>query len=182
MVDSIANSKVPTEREPRDQVDQIVAAWQRERPDLDVSALEVLSRITRIARHLDIARRSAFESQGLETWAFDVLAALRRAGAPYELSVGTLLTENLVTSGTMTNRVDKLADLGLVERRPHESDKRVVFVRLTPAGKKHVDTALEVLLSGEEQLLSALDDGQRRDMTVLLSALLSPLDDIFENE
>lgn len=173
---------LPPGSEPRDQVDQIVAAWKRERPDLDVSALEVLSRITRIARHLDIARRSAFESQGLETWAFDVLAALRRAGAPYELSVGTLLTVNLVTSGTMTNRVDKLTELGLVERRPHESDKRVVFVRLTPAGKEHVDSALEVLLSGEEELLSALDERQRSEMTVLLSALLSPLDDISEAE
>ena len=173
---------LPPGSEPRDQVDQIVAAWRRERPDLDVSALEVLSRITRIARHLDIARRSAFESQGLETWAFDVLAALRRAGDPYELSVGTLLTVNLVTSGTMTNRVDKLTELGLVERRPHESDKRVVFVRLTPAGKEHVDCALEVLLSGEEELLSALDERQRREMTVLLSALLSPLDDISEAE
>ena len=93
----------------RDEVDRLVADWKRERPDLDLSPLEVLSRITRIARHLDIARRRAFAD--LETWGFDVLAALRRSGEPYQLSPGQLLQETMVTSGTMTNRLDRLEEL-----------------------------------------------------------------------
>ena len=91
-----------------DEVDRLVAAWRRERPDLDVEPLEVLSRVSRLARHLDRARRIAFSEHNLEPWEFDVLTSLRRAGAPYQLSPGQLLTQTLVTSGTMTNRIDRL--------------------------------------------------------------------------
>src|SRR5579875_3015977 len=108
----------------QDEVDRLVAAWRRERADLDVTPLEVLSRVTRLARHLDRARRTAFAEHGLEPWEFDVLSALRRAGAPYQLSPGQLLTQTLVTSGTMTNRIDRLAKRGLVERLPDPSDRR----------------------------------------------------------
>src|SRR3954453_13315812 len=101
----------------RDEVDRIVLAWERERPDLDVRPLTVLSRVSRLARHLDLARRSAFARHDLETWEFDVLSALRRAGAPYRLSPGALLTQTLVTSGTMTNRIDRLGGAGLGEGR-----------------------------------------------------------------
>src|SRR5690606_12018244 len=96
-----------------DEVDRIVAAWRRERPDLDPEPLHVFSRISRLARHLELARRAAFASRGLEPWAFDVLSALRRAGAPYELTPGVLMSQTLVSSGTMTNRIDRL-----VARRP----------------------------------------------------------------
>jgi len=92
----------------RDEVDRLIAAWKRERPDLDLSPFAVLSRISRISRNLDIARRDAFAD--LETWGFDVLAALRRAGDPYQLSPGALMQETLVTSGTMTNRLDRLEE------------------------------------------------------------------------
>src|SRR6266568_2326243 len=105
-----------------DEVDSLVSAWRRERPDLDVSPLEVLSRVTRLARHLDRARRTAFAERGLETWEFDVLSALRRAGTPYQLSPGQLLTQTLVTSGTMTNRIDRLAARELVVRGPDPAD------------------------------------------------------------
>jgi DNA-binding MarR family transcriptional regulator len=98
----------------RDEVDTIVAAWRRERPDLDVAPMEILSRISRLARHLDRLRGNAFSVHGLESWEFDVLAALRRSGPPYRLSPGQLLRETLVTSGTMTNRVDRLVERGLV--------------------------------------------------------------------
>ena len=118
-----------------DEVDRITAAWQRERPDLDVSPLQVLSRVSRLARHLDLARRQAFAAHDLETWEFDVLAALRRAGAPYSLSPGQLGTETLVTSGTMTNRIDRLEDRGLVRREPDPSDRRGVRVVLTDEGR-----------------------------------------------
>src|SRR5665811_2549936 len=96
-----------------DEVDRIVAAWGRERPDLDVAPIEVFSRVSRLARLLDRARRSSFGVSELETWEFDVLSALRRSGAPYRLSPGALITQTLVTSGTMTNRIDRLADRGL---------------------------------------------------------------------
>jgi DNA-binding MarR family transcriptional regulator len=127
----------------RDEVDDLVEAWGRERGDLDLAPVEVFSRISRLARHLDLARRDAFTAHGIESWEFDVLAALRRAGAPYELSPGRLLRETLVTSGTMTNRVDRLTGRGLVERLPDPKDRRGVLVRLTVEGKAAVDGAFE---------------------------------------
>ena len=102
----------------RDDVDELAEAWARERPDLDLAPVAVFSRISRLSRHLDLARRDAFAAYSIELWEFDVLAALRRTGAPYELSPGRLLRETLVTSGTMTNRVDRLAARGFVERFP----------------------------------------------------------------
>ena len=102
---------------PSDEVDRIVQAWERERPDIDFAPLQVLSRVARLAKHLDRARRSAFATSGLEPWEFDVLAALRRAGSPYQLSPKSLLQQTLVSSGTMTNRIDRLVTRGLVERR-----------------------------------------------------------------
>ena len=157
-----------------DEVDRIVAAWRRERADLDVSPLEVLSRVTRLARHLDRARAAAFTEHGLEVWEFDVLAALRRAGAPYELSPGQLVTQTLVTSGTMTNRVDRLTVRGLVERLPDPRDRRGVLVRLTIEGKAAVDGAFEALLGAEADLLADLPDADRIRLAGLLRSLLAP--------
>ncbi|MBC7290941.1 MAG: MarR family transcriptional regulator [Actinotalea sp.] len=159
-----------------DEVDRIVAAWNRERPDLDVAPLQVLSRVSRLARHLDLARRTAFDRHDLELWEFDVLSALRRAGEPYQLSPGTLVQQTLVTSGTMTNRIDRLAARGLVERRPAPGDRRGVLVRLTPAGLERVDAALADLLRVERDLLAALPEGDRRVLADLLRVLVAPFD------
>lgn len=166
----------PGEDEGRDEVDRIVRAWRRERPDLDVSPLEVLSRVTRLARHLDIARRSAFARHELETWEFDVLSALRRAGEPYQLSPGALLTQTLVTSGTMTNRIDRLVEHGLVERLPSPGDRRSVIVRLTELGRARVDSAFADLLGVEHGLLDALPEGDRTALAGLLRDLVAPFD------
>ena len=106
----------------------------RERPDLDVAPLQVLSRVSRLARHLDLARRAAFAEHDLDTWEFDVLSALRRAGAPYALSPGRLVAQTLVTSGTMTNRIDRLEQRGMVARSPDPTDRRGVVVSLTADG------------------------------------------------
>jgi DNA-binding MarR family transcriptional regulator len=160
-----------------DEVDRLVQAWQRERPDLDISPMEVLSRITRLARHLDRARGQAFAAHGLETWEFDVLAALRRSGKPYELSPGRLLRETLVTSGTMTNRVDRLAARGLVRRAPDPADRRGVLVQLTDSGRTRVDAALSALLTNERALLTGLGAADRKRLAGLLRALVRPFDE-----
>jgi DNA-binding MarR family transcriptional regulator len=159
-----------------DEVDDLVSQWQAQRPDLDVGPLHVLSRVTRLARHLDIARRSAFASHELETWEFDVLSALRRVGPPFQLTPGALLRATLVTSGTMTNRIDRLAEAGLVRREPDPRDRRGVLVTLTEDGRERVDAALEDLLRGERKLLAGLDDSQREHLSALLRTLLAPLD------
>ena len=99
-----------------DEVDRIVDAWSTQRPDLDFSPLEVLSRVDRLSRHLDRARREAFRRSDLEPWEWDVLSALRRAGEPYQLSPKQLLQQTLVSSGTMTNRIDRLVGRRLVRR------------------------------------------------------------------
>lgn len=156
-----------------DEVDLLVAAWHRERPDLDVSPMQVLSRVTRLARHLDLARRQAFTEHRLETWEFDVLSALRRAGSPYELSPGRLIRETMVTSGTMTNRVDRLTDKELVERSPDPADRRGVLVRLTGDGLTRVDAALEGLLQHEHVLLGGLALTERDELAHLLRRVVS---------
>jgi DNA-binding MarR family transcriptional regulator len=157
-------------------VDDLIAAWHSERPDLDIAPLQVLSRVSRLARHTDRARRAAFSAHGLDLWAFDVLAALRRQGPPYRLSPGALLHTTLVTSGTMTNRIDRLEQAGLVRRDPDPQDKRGVLVTLTAAGRTKVDAALEDLLAAERSLLADLSAEQCGALAALLRALLAPLD------
>jgi DNA-binding MarR family transcriptional regulator len=159
----------------RDEVDELVEAWRRERADLDLAPVEVFSRIGRLARLLDKARREAFTAHEIELWEFDVLAALRRAGHPYQLSPGALLRETMVTSGTMTNRVDRLAHRGLVERFPDPTDRRGVLVRLTVDGKRTVDGAFESLLASEAELLSDLSPDDRGRLAELLRQLMAPL-------
>jgi len=157
-------------------VDRIVAAWNRERPDLDTSPLEVLSRVTRLARHLDRARRAAFAEHELESWDFDVLSALRRAGTPYQLSPGQLVTQTLVTSGTMTHRIDRLVTRDLVVRHRDPADRRGVLVQLTDTGLARVDAALADLLARESDLLGDLAETERRDLSALLRRLVAPFD------
>jgi DNA-binding MarR family transcriptional regulator len=159
-----------------DEVDRLVEAWRRERPELDTGPMQVLSRVTRLARHLDLARRHAFAAHGLETWEFDVLSALRRSGSPYELSPGRLLRETLVTSGTMTNRIDKMAARGLVARLPDPDDRRGVRVRLTDAGRAAVDAALDALLDSERELLAGLSPAERDRVGAALRIVVSPFD------
>ena len=158
-----------------DEVDELVQAWRRERTDLDLAPVEVFSRISRLARLLDRARRDAFTAHEIEPWEFDVLAALRRTGKPYRLSPGQLLRETMVTSGTMTNRIDRLSERGLVERSPDPHDRRGVLVGLTAAGKRAVDGAFETLLASERELLAELSSAERRDLAGLLKRLMRPL-------
>ena len=145
-------------------------------PTSTSAPLEVLSRVSRLARRLDRVRGTAFAQKGLDGWEFDVLSALRRAGTPYELSPGQLVTETLVTSGTMTNRVDRLVARGWVEREPDPTDRRGVIVRLTPEGMAVVDSALSDLLAHEHELLAELGTGERDELAALLRGLLRPFE------
>jgi DNA-binding MarR family transcriptional regulator len=157
-------------------VDRLIAAWQRERPDLDVSPMHVLSRVTRLALHLDRARKEAFARHDLEPSEFDVLSALRRAGEPYQLSPGRLVQETLVTSGTMTNRVDRLVRKGLVVRLPDPADRRGVQVQLSDAGRIAVDGALDALISREHDLLAGLAGDEAEGLATSLRKLSQPFD------
>lgn len=155
-----------------DEVDELVEAWRRERPDLDVDPLQILSRISRIAGLLDVRRAQAFVEHGLQAHEFDVLAALRRAGDPFELTAGELCIATHVTSGTMTSRLDRLVTRKLVQRRSDAEDGRLVRVRLTAAGRKRVDTAFEALLESERELLEHLPAVKRERLAATLRELL----------
>ncbi|MBT1684185.1 MarR family winged helix-turn-helix transcriptional regulator [Curtobacterium flaccumfaciens] len=160
-----------------DEVDRIVAAWGRERADLDFGPLEVLSRVDRLARHLDRARRTAFDASDMEPWEFDVLSALRRAGEPYELSPKTLLQQTLVSSGTMTNRADRLAARGFVGRRTDPKDGRGILVSLTGKGRVAVDAAIADLLAAERDILSGVSADEQGQLAGLLRRLILGLGD-----
>ena len=154
-----------------DEVDRIVDAWEIERPDLDFAPLQVLSRVARLARHLDRARRTAFAASELESWEFDVLSALRRAGSPYQLSPKSLLQQTLVSSGTMTNRIDRLVERELVERRADPGDGRGILVVMTALGRDRVDDAISELVLGEAALLDGLSPADQERLAGLLRKL-----------
>ena len=154
-----------------DEVDRIVEAWGAERPDLDFSPLEVLSRVDRLSRHLDRARRAAFRRSDLEPWEWDVLSALRRAGEPYQLSPKQLLPQTLVSSGTMTNSIDRLVERGLVRREADPDDRRGVLVTLTGDGRTRVDAAITRLVDAEAELLDMLSRADRDRLAALLRKL-----------
>src|SRR5882757_1379379 len=155
-----------------DEVDEIVAAWRRERPDLDVAPLEVMSRVSRLAALLDERRAAAVVEHGLQAHEFDVLAALRRAGEPFELTAGELSARTHVTSGTMTSRLDKLTARKFVTRRSDPVDGRLVRVRLTAQGRRRVDAAFEALLASERELLTRLGAATRARLAAALRDLL----------
>lgn len=162
---------------PEDEVDRIVDAWLRERPDLDFAPLQVLSRVDRLSKHLEVARKRAFSRSSLQSWEFDVLAALRRAGAPYQLSPKALLQQTLVSSGTMTNRIDRLVGRDFVERLSDPADGRGVLVRMTRHGLTHVDAAITRLVDAEAGILRALTANDQARLGALLRKLTIGFDD-----
>ena len=151
--------------------DRIGGALRPQRPDLDFSPLGVLSRVDRLSRHLDRARREAFRRSDLEPWEWDVLSALRRAGEPFQLSPKQLLLQTLVSSGTMTNRIDRLVGRRLVRREADPADGRSVLVTLTEDGRTRVDAAITRLVDAEAELLAALPRVDRERLAGLLRKL-----------
>jgi DNA-binding MarR family transcriptional regulator len=159
-----------------DHVDGIVEQWARERPDLDVSALALLGRLFRASQLADGDLSAHARANGLGPGWFDLLAALRRSGPPYELNPTELMRTTLLSSGGMTKRIDRLAVAGLVERRPDPADRRGTLIRLTPRGRALIDEALPEHVASEERLLGPLARNERRQLDGLLRKLLLGLE------
>jgi DNA-binding MarR family transcriptional regulator len=154
-----------------DQVDAILAMWRRARPDLDTSPMGVVFRLKRLARAFERATAKNFSRHGLEPGQFDLLATLRRTGPPHRLSAGKLATALMITTGSVTNRVDGLEVAGLIRRLDDPDDRRGVLVELTAKGLRQVDAALEQHLATERDLLAGLTAAQQTQLTDLLRRL-----------
>ena len=161
---------------PPDHMDRILAQWRRERPDLDVAAIGLLGRLFRSAHLADEALSEGIAPHGLQQGWFDLLAALRRSGKPYELNPTTLMETTMLSSGGMTKRLDRLDEAGLIERRPDPSDRRGTLIRLTRRGKATIDKAVETHARNEDDLLRALTAADRRILDDLLRKLLAGLE------
>ena len=159
-----------------DRIDGIGEQWRRERPDLDVAALELVGRLLRAAELADARLTAGLAGFGLHPGWFDLLAALRRAGSPFELIPTQLMAATMLTSGGITKRLDRLVEAGLVERRPDPTDRRGTKVRLTPRGRRAIDRALTAHVANEEELLSALPPAGRRALDAGLRKLLESLE------
>jgi DNA-binding MarR family transcriptional regulator len=155
----------------RDGVDLILEQWRRERPDLDVSPISVIGRISRLARELEQRLEPVYREQGLEPGWYDVLATLRRAGPPYRLRPTEFSSALMLTSSGTTKRLDRLEQAGLITRDPDPDDRRGTLITLTDAGRELVDTASEAHLANERGLLSSLSDAERRRLADLLRKL-----------
>ncbi|WP_026622091.1 DNA-binding MarR family transcriptional regulator [Ensifer sp. WSM1721] len=160
----------------KDHVDKILAQWRRERPELDVSAMGLLGRLARLRAHVSREQEKVFAEHGLTSASFDVLATLRRSGPPFQLSPGDLLAATMVTSGTMTNRIDQLEKAGLVERLNNPEDRRGVIIALTPEGLKRIDAAATAHVANQQRLVAGLAPGDREALDALLRKFLATLE------
>lgn len=159
-----------------DAVDAILAQWQRERPDLDASPMGPIGRLKRCAARMEQRLESCFAEFGLSLWEFDMLATLRRAGAPYRLSPTELFSTLMVTSGTMTHRLKRLETRGWIERLPSQQDARSMLVQLRPEGLVLIDRAVEAHVENEHRILSALPAAVLTGLDNHLAALLQVLE------
>ncbi len=159
-----------------DAVDQILAQWHKERPDLDVSPMGTIGRTTRLASYLRKAIGETFAKFGLNPGEFDVLATLRRSGQPYQLSPTELFKSMMVSSGTMTHRIDRLEKSELVARIPDPSDRRGTLIQLTDKGFSLIEAAVEAHVANEHRILSVLEKSELEDLTRLLRKLLVSLE------
>lgn len=156
-----------------DHVDRILAQWNRERPDLDVEPMGLLGRISRLSTHLAREVEKTLAGHGLNSASFDVLATLRRSGPPYRLSPGDLVATTMVSSGTMTNRLDQLEKAGLIERSHNPDDRRGVIIALTAKGFTLVDEAVSAHVENEHRLIQSLDAQERAALGGLLRKFLT---------
>ncbi|WP_028652100.1 MarR family winged helix-turn-helix transcriptional regulator [Nocardioides halotolerans] len=160
-----------------DHVGRIQAQWERERPDLDVAPQGVYGRLHRLADRLRDELEVEFRRFGLGEGEFDVLAALRRAGEPYELAPGELARHTMVTSGAATKRIDRLEAAGLVSRRISDDDHRGRVIALTDAGKRVIDDAFSAHMANEHRLMATLSAREAQDLERLLAKWLAAFED-----
>lgn len=158
-----------------DTVDEMFAQWHRERPDLDVTPVALIGRVNKITQCLNQEMGKTFSAHGLNAASFDVLATLRRSGEPYVLTPNDLIAAMMVTSGTMTNRIDQLVKVDLVERRPNPDDGRGVVVSLTAKGFELIDTMLADHVATQARLMSGLSADESDVLNTLLRKFLLSL-------
>lgn len=159
-----------------DRIDKITKQWQRERPDLDISPMGLIGRLGNITLHLSREMEKVFSQFGLNRSSFDVLATLRRAGDPYTLSPGEMLSTLMVTSGTMTNRIDQLEKAGLVIRKVNPEDGRGFLVSLTPEGLELINQVIESHVENQKRLVSGLSQQEQQTLNQLLKVFLNSLE------
>lgn len=160
-----------------DHVDMVLAQWAAQRPDLDVSPMAVIGRLSRLARVVDTRLGRTFAEHGLDRASFDVLATLRRSDPPHRLTPTALMGSSMVTSGAITQRLDRLAARGLVTRTPSAKDGRSQEVSLTPEGHALIDRALPDHLATEQAILAPLDASARAGLAATLATLLAAMAD-----
>ena len=155
-----------------DIVDRIICQWQSERPDLDARCMGVVGRILRLAGHFERRANECLNEFDLAIWAFDVLGTLRRRGEPFSMTPTELMKSVMLSSGAMTNRIDRLEALGLIERIPHEQDRRSLQVRLTPKGRKIIDAASPVRFEEAWDAVRNLSKHEQATLATLLRKVL----------
>ncbi|MFI6596512.1 MarR family winged helix-turn-helix transcriptional regulator [Nonomuraea sp. NPDC050536] len=160
-----------------DAVDAITAQWARARPDLDVSPMGVIGRLSRASRLVEREVKDFFQARGLEAWEFDMLATLLRANAEHTMCMKDLAGSALVSPGALTNRMDRLVDRGLVRRWPAPDNRRMVLVALTEEGERLANELLEGHMANELRILSAFTPDDQEALAALLRRLLVSLGD-----
>ncbi|WP_182378900.1 MarR family winged helix-turn-helix transcriptional regulator [Nocardioides sp. WS12] len=166
----------PTKLEPsqiEDGIDRVEKAWNRERPDLDVSSIGIISRIWRVGRHMERERKDRLTEVGTDRVTLDVLAMLRRSGEPYRRTAGELTHSSLITPGGVSQRLEKLEKAGLVTRHIHPEDRRRIDVQLTPDGMHLIDDVLADLMDHETKLVQVLTPTDQAELRRLLKLLLA---------
>jgi DNA-binding MarR family transcriptional regulator len=166
----------PVPRRERDAVDRITGQWGTVRPDLDMAPIDVIGRVSRLSRLIDRRLAENFARHGIESWMYDVMATLRRSGEPYELTAGDLVRQTMVTTGAVTNRIDRLEQRGFVERASAD-DRRKVIVRLTEQGLDVVEEVVVTHMATEREILATLSRRQQQDLAQLLRTTLLALGD-----
>lgn len=156
-------------------VQDIAAAWERERPGTPVSSIGIVTPIWRLAKLLGDDRRRVLTRAGVDAATLDLLSVLRRSGSPYTLSTRELSRRSLVTAGAISQRVARAERAGLVARRPGEGRPRTVLVTLTPAGHDLVEATVDQVLTREAELISGLDPAQQEQLAALLRLLLQDI-------
>lgn len=161
-----------------DHIDKIIAQWNKEKPELDVTPMGVIGRIKRLHKHLTCEMEKTFNAHSMNAATFDVLATLRRSGPPYALSPGDMMAATMVTSGTMTNRIDQLTKDGLVERIRNPKDGRAFIISLTKKGFKNIDAAITDHVKTQTRLVSALSKEDSESLNLLNKKFIKNLDEI----